>query len=83
MGEAACVQGMSEAPFGDLGGELGPDPGRRVGVGEEDRAERDRARTGGDQLERVEPGPDSAHAHDRDLDGRGARAAPAATRDRR
>ena len=50
--------------------ELGPDPTRCERVGEEDRAERDRARAGGHQLECVEPGSDTTHSHDRHIDGR-------------
>ena len=66
MGEAARVQRMSEVPRGNLGGELRPHPNRCIGVTEEDGSERDRARPGRDQLERVEPESDSAHADDRD-----------------
>ena len=72
MSDAPRVQGMCEAARGRFGVQLGPDPSRRIGVGEEDRAERDRTRPGRDQLERVEPGAHSAHADDRQVDGRRA-----------
>ena len=39
----AAARGGDEAPGGGLGGELGPNSVGRFGVGEEDRAERDRA----------------------------------------
>ena len=55
--------------------------GGRFGVGEEDRAERDGARAGGDQLQRVEPGLHSAHADDRELD-RGCAGVDGRERDR-
>ena len=48
------VQGMCEVAGGCFGGQLRPDPDRRIGVGEENRAERDRARAGRDQLDRIE-----------------------------
>ena len=72
MGEAPCIERIAEAARGGLGGELGANSDGRIGVGEEDRAECDGTRSGGDQLERVEPGADSAHADDGQLDGRGA-----------
>ena len=48
--------------------ELPPDTGRSVRIREQNGAERDNGCAGGDELERVEAVPDSAHADDRDVD---------------
>ena len=56
MSGAARFEGMSEVAGRRFGRKLRPHPDRRIGVGEENRAERDGARAGRDQLERIEPG---------------------------
>ena len=65
-------EGMIEVAGGCFGDKLRPDPDWRIGVGEEDRAERDRTCAGRDQLECVESRGHSAHAHERQFDGRRA-----------
>src|SRR6185295_19964394 len=67
-GDGACRERVREAPGSCLLSKLLPDPGGRQGIGEEDRAERHRARARRDELERVEPGRHSAHADDRYVD---------------
>ena len=52
-----------------LGRELLAHPGGCDRVREQDRPERDRARSGGDELERVAPARHASHAHDGQLDG--------------
>ena len=66
------IEGIRVPARARLGRQLGPDPRGRVRVGEEDRAERDGGRADRDELQRVEPRPDTTHSHDRNLDGRGA-----------
>ena len=52
---------------GERGGQLRVDPGRRGRVVEHRRPHRDRRRPGEDELQRVQPAADAAHAEDRHL----------------
>src|SRR6516165_8148717 len=64
------LDGVEPEPV-ELDLELGPDPGRRIRIGEQNGAERDRRRPRGDELERVTSRRDPAHPDDR----KGGRAA--------
>src|SRR5262245_55986655 len=59
--DSARVVDVSEPERAGFGVELGTDSRRRVGVAEEDRAERDVVRAGRDELERVAPGHHATH----------------------
>jgi hypothetical protein len=63
--DPACLQGISEAERPRLDGELLAHAGRRGGVAEQHGSETDGDRPGGDELERVAPGLDTAEADDR------------------
>src|SRR5438876_4249989 len=55
---------IGKAVSRQFGFKLGPDAARGGGIGEENRAERDVARAGREQLERVAAARDSAHSYD-------------------
>jgi len=72
VGQPSRQGRIGQAESGRFRRELRADPPRRGRVGEQDRPEPDVGRPGGDQLERVAPGGDAAHAHDRQARRRGA-----------